>query len=139
MRITNTERFVIGITAALLLIFGAFYLGRATADTGVVIAVDSEIPSVFSVYESFSDDLIDNEEVLSQVEHASSAEGIIDLNDATAEDLESLPGIGPVLAGRILEYRDANGGFKSVDELKNVSGIGDKIFASIENLVEVVN
>lgn len=55
----------------------------------------------------------------------------VDLNTATAEQLESLPGVGPVLAQRILEHRTSSGGFRSVDELRDVSGIGDKTFAEI--------
>ncbi len=56
----------------------------------------------------------------------------LDLNRATQEDLEQLPGIGPVLAGRILEWRSAHGAFSKTEELLEVSGIGqgklEKIF-----------
>lgn len=66
---------------------------------------------------------------------ASSANQLINLNRATADELEELPGVGPALAGRMVDWRLANGGFKSKDDLQNVSGIGDKLFASIEPLV----
>lgn len=56
----------------------------------------------------------------------------IDLNAATEEELQKLPGIGPVLAGRIVTYREEHRGFLSVEEIKDVSGIGDKIYAKIE-------
>ena len=49
---------------------------------------------------------------------------IVHLNSATAEQLDALDGIGPALAQRIVDYRDAHGGFGSVDELDDVSGIG---------------
>ncbi|HKD99068.1 MAG TPA: ComEA family DNA-binding protein [Micromonosporaceae bacterium] len=65
------------------------------------------------------------------------AGGIVDLNTATAADLDTLPGIGPALAQRILDYRTQHGGFHSVDELRNVSGIGDAKFAEIKDLVTV--
>lgn len=61
----------------------------------------------------------------------------VSINTATAEELDTLPGIGPAMAGRIIDYRTQNGGFKSVEELKMVSGIGDKLYAKIESLVEL--
>ena len=56
----------------------------------------------------------------------------IPLNRATAEDLSGLPGVGPTLAGRIIEYREARGGFSSLDELKEVKGIKEKTFEKIK-------
>lgn len=59
----------------------------------------------------------------------------ISLNRATQAELESLPGVGPALAGRMIDWRTANGGFKKKEDLLNVSGIGDKLFAGIKNQV----
>ena len=61
----------------------------------------------------------------------------VDLNAADAEELTALPGIGEVLAGRIVAYREANGPFSSVEELTNVSGIGTAKLAELEGLVRV--
>lgn len=61
----------------------------------------------------------------------------IDLNNATLAELETLPGVGPVLAQRILDHRTTNGRFSSVDELRDVSGIGDKTFADLAPRVRV--
>lgn len=59
----------------------------------------------------------------------------IGLNTATAEQLDELPGVGPVLAQHILDYRAQHGGFRSVDELREVNGIGDRRFADLQGLV----
>jgi len=61
----------------------------------------------------------------------------INLNTADQNELEELPGIGPTLAERIIAYREKKGGFSSADELKQVSGIGDKKFEEIRDLVEI--
>jgi competence protein ComEA len=61
----------------------------------------------------------------------------LDLNRATPAQLETLPGIGPTLAQAIVDYREENGPFGSVDELLDVPGIGDAKLAEIRSLVRV--
>lgn len=63
--------------------------------------------------------------------------GLLDLNRAAAEDLESLPGIGAVLAQRVIAYRKSVGRFHAVEELRNVKGIGSKKFDRLKQLVTV--
>ena len=63
--------------------------------------------------------------------------GVININAASAAELESLPGVGPALAGRVVAYRDANGAFSSVDDLLAVSGIGAKTLARFRDRVAV--
>lgn len=73
-------------------------------------------------------------------EHTVTAEEVtpvVDLNTATSEELEALPGIGEELAGRIVDYRAEHGGFSSVEELLEVPGIGEGKLAALEGLVIV--
>jgi competence protein ComEA len=66
-----------------------------------------------------------------------SAGGLLDLNLATADDLDGLPGIGPVLAQRIVDWRTEHGRFASVDQLQEVSGIGASNYATMNSKVRV--
>ena len=68
---------------------------------------------------------------------ASASAGPVDLNAADATALDTLPGVGPVLAARIVAYRESNGPFRSVDQLDEVSGIGDKLMEQLRPLVRV--
>lgn len=63
---------------------------------------------------------------------AAPAPQMVNLNSAPAEQLERLPGVGPKTAARIIEYRQKNGGFKKIEELMNVRGIGEKAFLKMK-------
>jgi competence protein ComEA len=63
--------------------------------------------------------------------------GLINLNTATLAELDTLPGVGPVLAQRIIDHRNRSGGFKSVEELRKVEGVGDARFEQLKDLVTV--
>ena len=68
---------------------------------------------------------------------AATAGGLINLNTATLADLDTLPGVGPVLAQRILDARTAQGGFQAVSDLRKVDGIGDARYEQLKDLVTV--
>ena len=61
----------------------------------------------------------------------------ININTATIEELDTLPGVGEATANKILNHRKENGNFKSIEEIKNVNGIGDKKFENIRELISV--
>jgi competence protein ComEA len=67
----------------------------------------------------------------------SPAGGPIDINTATAEQLDALPGVGPAIAGRIVSYREAYGAFATIEEIMNVKGIGPATFEEIKGMITV--
>jgi len=68
---------------------------------------------------------------------AAASDSRVNLNTADAVSLDTLPRVGPAMAARILAWRDANGRFTSIDDLRNVSGIGDKTFEGLRELITV--
>lgn len=69
--------------------------------------------------------------------NSSSQSGKVNLNLATSSQLEQLPGIGPVIAGRILQHRDANGPFRQISDIQQVAGIGNAIYSKIKDQISV--
>jgi competence protein ComEA len=63
----------------------------------------------------------------------------VNLNTATAEQLQKLPGVGPKVAARIIEYRQKNGPFKKIEELMNVRGVGEKSFLKLKDQITVAS
>lgn len=96
-------------------------------------AVKIYIPNV-------NDALDDEKNILSSdspSSSTSSSNGKININKATASELENIPSVGPSTAQKIITYREENGKFSSIDEIKNVSGIGDKTFENIKDYISI--
>ncbi|MFJ5715439.1 helix-hairpin-helix domain-containing protein [Neobacillus sp. NPDC093127] len=68
---------------------------------------------------------------------AGKTQGKININKATESELQTLPGIGPAKAAAIIEYRNTSGPFKAVEDIKNISGIGDKTFEKLKDSIAV--
>ncbi|MBD3850515.1 MAG: helix-hairpin-helix domain-containing protein [Acidobacteria bacterium] len=66
---------------------------------------------------------------------SSQPSGVVNINTASSEELELLPRVGPALAGRIIEFREANGPFQTVDEILAVKGIGESSFEKLEPFI----
>lgn len=79
----------------------------------------------------------EEESAASAPQNSNAAVELININTASAEELDTLPGIGPSIAQRIVEYRTQNGPFATIDEIINVSGIGPATFEKIKDLITV--
>lgn len=92
-----------------------------------------------SIYDNDITEYISTENGFNIIENTkeSSSNSKININKAGLDELKNLPGVGDSLAGRILSYRNENGNFKSIYDLKNVSGIGDKKFESLKEYVTI--
>lgn len=75
--------------------------------------------------------LTDGDYVFVPEKPAETAAARVSINEADAEQLETLPGIGPAMARRIVDYRNANGRFQSLEDLQNIRGIGPAVFARL--------
>lgn len=82
---------------------------------------------------------INDKENTNMIEESSEAEydGLININSANLEELKKISGVGDVKAQSIIEYREKNGGFKSIDEIKNIDGIGEKTFEKIKDKITI--
>ncbi|SHG02779.1 comEA protein [Desulfacinum infernum DSM 9756] len=75
--------------------------------------------------------------LLTAAASTAAATDLVNINTADAEQLQSLPGIGPAIAQRIVEYRTQNGPFKQKEDIQNVQGIGPKKYEAIKDLITV--
>ena len=112
-KITKTEWLLLGMTGLFLCVL----LGLFLQDRRAQVSVETEVQ-------------VAQEEIVPDLSP-------LNLNRATAEELAGLPGIGAELAGRIVAYREAHGGFDSVEEIMEVSGIGEGKFAALEGRITV--
>lgn len=82
-------------------------------------------------------DITEEYPVVTSSHDPTSTSGLIDINRATIDQLETLPGIGPSTAQKIIDYRTQNGFFEAIEDIMNVSGIGESTFDNIKDLITI--
>ena len=135
-RHTSLLILITGLFAAFSL---GFLAGRTTASGDTVVSrMPEETISVEAVAETIPT-LESGTETSSAVTETQETSGpkLININTATVSQLDTLPGIGPVLAQRIIDYREANGPFTSISQLTQVEGIGAKRLEAILDLITI--
>ena len=161
MRLRRLEFIVIGLTVAFACFMGGFFTGRSWSavnvsaavtqngesyDVGVSvqthdnIAREEPVPAVIEApVENVQAPQVNTEPAQSQ-ENAGeprNGDGKININLASQTELTDLPGIGSVLASRIVDYRRKHGDFQKIEDIRNVSGIGEKRFEAIQDKITV--
>ena len=162
MRLRRLEFVILGVTLAFACFMGGFFTGRSWSAVNIVaVAASNEEAYGAGIVISQETPLQDNREfpvsteareteitqlpqvspeISKPVEAAGeprAGDGKININIATQSELTDLPGIGAVLASRIVDYRRQNGDYSRIEDIKNVSGIGEKRFEAIQGKITV--
>ena len=161
MRIKKIELVLIALTLAFACFTGGYFVGRkgtvnvvtltpqqnessaelaqTPTDSGTQIALPSEAatPEQTSTIEETPGFINETTDEPAQVGAPKGGDGRININTATHGELTDLPGIGDAIAGRIIDYREQHGPFSRIEDIRGVSGIGEKRFDAIKELITV--
>ena len=134
---------------------GIFLILMIVAGTLILIYEKKELSSILGIKSNNNNDCscqdysekiavleekinnLENNQTSAQSDQITSNSDLININTASQKELEELPGIGAKRASDIIIYREANGGFKTTAEIKNIKGIGESIYSQIEALIKI--
>lgn len=116
---------------------GVYHLNVGDRAEDALLAAGGALPGVDLSSINRAEVLTDGTQILVGVSSSGSSGGLLSLNRASASELDALPGVGPVLANRIVAWRKAHGRFSSIDQLRAVSGVGDAKFTDLKSLIRL--
>ncbi|MCF7796326.1 MAG: helix-hairpin-helix domain-containing protein [Lentisphaeria bacterium] len=132
---TSQERMVILFLGITLLAGGIVRWTKIQQSPMLQIQTKS-VYEEMSTFQAVSHELNSNTAIVeSKAEKISMLEGTININQADTATLQQLPGIGPTLASRIIDFRSEHGPFTQIEDLKKVKGIGTKMFEKISKII----
>ena len=128
-KVTKTEALLLAMTLVFLLLTGAIFVLRSRSGGAEYVVRNETMRAAAEETPPAS--------VLEEEPPVPSAENPLNINMADAAALDTLPGIGPVLAGRIVEYRSTHGAFSKKEDLVLVEGIGEGIYGDLRDVITV--
>ena len=128
-KVTKTEALLLAMTLVFLLLTGAIFVLRSRSGGADYVVRNETMRAAAEETPPAS--------VLEEEPPVPSAENPLNINMADAAALDTLPGIGPVLAGRIVEYRSTHGAFSKKEDLMLVEGIGEGIYGDLRDVITV--
>jgi len=152
------ELAVLGLTLAFVLFMGGYFTGRSQSAVSIAAMPENQMPGPaqsqvqsslpkqdeLNGCTNYGDDSAissgsTDEQGPSIQNNQVQSDGRININTASKAQLTDLPGIGNVLAERIVDYRARNGAFNTIEDIRNVTGIGERRFEAIQDLITVGN
>ena len=128
-KVTKTEALLLAMKLVFLLLTGAIFVLRSRSGGAEYVVRNETMRAAAEETPPAS--------VLEEEPPVPSAENPLNINMADAAALDTLPGIGPVLAGRIVEYRSTHGAFSKKEDLMLVEGIGEGIYGDLRDVITV--
>jgi competence protein ComEA len=116
---------------------GVYHLSAGARADDALVAAGGALPGVDLSSINRAEVLADGTQILVGMASSGGSGGLLSLNRASTSELDALPGVGPVLATRIVAWRKAHGRFTSIDQLRDVSGVGDAKFTDLKSLIRL--
>ena len=130
-------RFLIGGILIAIILAGISVIWWDKASRAKINRENQEITELRQQNEMLRQELSESSKAVAGATTTEDESDKININTADATELDTLPGIGPARAADIIDYRQSHGGFKSIEEIKNISGIGDKTFENMKDSITV--